>query len=203
MTRTLAALLVVAAPAALAAPTALSAQAQTSPGYAFLEAVKKADGGEVTRMLGEPGQVVNSRDRSTGETALHIVTRAKNEQWIGFLLYRGANPNIGDHEGTTPLMLAVMLDFPAGVDRLIAGGARVDEPNRRGETPLIRAVQLRQPDMVRRLVAAGADPARTDSVAGLSARDYALREGRNGELVELLDAPAAPKPDKPVFGPSL
>ncbi len=187
---------------ALASPAAVMAQAQTSPGYRFLEAVKKADGGEVTRLLGEPGQVVNSRDRSTGETALHVVTRAKNADWIAFLLYRGANANLGDHDGTTPLMLAVMLDFPAGVDRLLTGGARVDEANNRGETPLIRAVQLHKPQMVRRLVAAGADPNRADSVAGLSARDYALQEGRNGELVALLDD--APKPaGKPVFGPSL
>lgn len=186
---------------ALALPAAVWAQAQTSPGYAFLEAVKKTDGAQVTKLLDEPGQIVNSRDRSSGETALHIVTRDKNDSWLGFLLFKGANPNLGDRNGDTPLMTAVMVDFPGGIERLLAKGARVDEANNRGETPLIRAVQLRRPALVRQLMAAGADPARADSVAGLSARDYALRDGRNNELVEIL-AEAKVNEAKPVFGPS-
>ncbi len=188
--------------ALLAVPAALVAQTQVSPGYAFLEAVKKTNGGEVTKLLDAPGQIVNTRDRSSGETALHIVTREKNENWLTFLLYKGGNPNIGDRNGDTPLMLAVMLDFPAGVDRLLAKGARVDEANNKGETPLIRAVQLRRPGLVRQLMTAGADPTRSDSVAGLSARDYALRDGRNSELVEIL-AQAKPAGAKPVFGPNM
>lgn len=185
----------------LAIPAALVAQAQTSPGYAFLEAVKKSDGTQVTKLLDEPGQIVNSRDRSSGETALHIVTRDKNDSWLGFLLFKGANPNIGDRNGDTPLMTAVMVDFPGGIVRLIEKGARVDEANNRGETPLIRAVQLRRPELVRQLMKAGASPTRTDSVAGLSARDYALRDGRNGEMVEILADAKVPEA-KPVFGPS-
>lgn len=184
------------------APSALFAQAQTSPGYAFLEAVKKSDGGEVMRLLEQPGAIVNSRERVSGETALHIVARDKNDQWLGFLLFKGANPNISDRGGDTPLMMAVMVDFPVGVERLLAGGARVDEANNRGETPLIRAVQLRRPQLVSALLEAGADPAKTDSVAGLSARDYALRDGRNTELVQLLDAAQAPVDQPKLFGPS-
>ncbi len=99
-------------------------------------------------------------------------------------------------------MMAVMVDFPVGVERLLAGGARVDEANNRGETPLIRAVQLRRPQLVSALLEAGADPAKTDSVAGLSARDYALRDGRNTELVQLLDAAQAPVDQPKLFGPS-
>lgn len=185
-----------------ATPAALLAQAQTSPGYTFLEAVKKGEGAEVTSLLEQPGQIVNSRDRSSGETALHIVVRDKNDQWLNFLLYKGANPNISDKAGDTPLMLAVMVDFPDGVTRLLSKGARVDEANSRGETPLIRAVQLRRVRLVRALIAAGADPERSDSVAGLSARDYALRDGRNTELVQLLDSTSADSTTGEVYGPS-
>lgn len=185
-----------------AAPAALLAQAQTSPGYTFLEAVKTGEGSEVTSLLEQPGQIVNSRDRSSGETALHIVVRDKNEQWLNFLLYKGANPNISDKGGDTPLMLAVMVDFPDGVTRLLGKGARVDEANSRGETPLIRAVQLRRVGLVRTLIAAGADPERTDSVAGLSARDYALRDGRTNEIVQLLEKVPADGANGEVYGPS-
>ena len=186
---------------ALAVPAAALAQAQASPGYTFLEAVKKEDGSKVTSLLEEPGQIVNSRDRSSGETALHIVTRDKNEQWLTFLLYKGGNPNISDRNGDTPLMLATMVDFPEGVATLLARGARVDEANSKGETPLMRAVQLKRVGIVRTLIAAGADPKRTDSVAGLSARDYALRDGRNTELVQLLDK-APERASGEVYGPS-
>lgn len=184
-----------------ALPAAALAQAQTSPGYSFLEAVKKSDGTEVTSLLNEPGQIVNSRDRISGETALHIVVRQKSDQWLTFLLYKGANPNIADRDGETPLMLAVMVDNPAGIDQLLAKGARVDQANNKGETPLIRAVQLRRTGAVRTLIAAGADADRTDSVAGLSARDYARRDGRNTELVQLLDGAKAAAPGE-VYGPT-
>ena len=187
---------------ALTQPAAALAQSQASPAYTFLEAVKKADGTKVTSLLEQPGQIVNSRDRSTGETALHMVVREKNDQWLTFLLYKGANPNISDRNGDTPLMLAVMVDAPEAVTQLIAKGARVDEANNRGETPLMRAVQLKRVGIVRTLVASGADPQRADAVAGLSARDYALRDGRNTELVQLLDKAPKGGADGDVYGPS-
>ena len=196
MIRSLAAIL------ALAVPAAALAQSQASPAYTFLEAVKKTDGSKVTELLEQPGQIVNSRDRSTGETALHMVVREKNDQWLTFLLYKGANPNISDHGGDTPLMLAVMVDAPDAVTQLIAKGARVDEANNRGETPLIRAVQLKRVGIARTLIAAGADPERSDAVAGLSARDYALRDGRNTELVQLLNKAPTDRPVGQVYGPS-
>src|SRR3712207_8202093 len=48
----------------------------------------------------------------------------------------------------------------------------------RGETQLILAVQKRDLSMVRLLLSRGANPRHTDSVAGLSAIDYAKREDR-------------------------
>ena len=51
-----------------------------------------------------------------------------------------------------------------------------------GETPLIVAVQQRQPPIVKLLLAAGADPDKTDSAAGYSARDYAKRDSRAREI---------------------
>jgi ankyrin repeat protein len=62
-----------------------------------------------------------------------------------------------------------------------------------GETPLIVAVQQRQASMVRVLLAAGANPDRPDSAAGLSARDYAARDGRSREIIQMIEA-KKPKP---------
>ncbi|MEP2236691.1 MAG: ankyrin repeat domain-containing protein [Alteripontixanthobacter sp.] len=154
----------------LAAP--VSAQL-FSDGYQFLKAVKDRDGEAVTAALNEPGStVVNSRDLSSGESALHIVTRRRDTVWIRFLSQKGANPNIEDKQGVTPLQIASNLGYVDGVEELLKAGARVDVADSSGETPLIAAVHRRDIAMVRLLLANGASADRNDN-SGRSARDYA------------------------------
>ena len=62
-----------------------------------------------------------------------------------------------------------------------------------GETPLIVAVQARQVAIVKLLLSIGADPDKTDSAQGYSARDYAKRDNRGGEMLRLIEA-TKPKP---------
>lgn len=190
--------------AALAMGVALPgpAQAQFSKSYKFLESVKKKEGQEVTDALAEPGTtIINTRDVSTGETALHIVTARRDTTWISFLLGKGADPNIRDAKGQTPLVVATNLGFVEGMELLIAGGARVDEPNSTGETPLISAVHRRDIAMMRVLLKAGANPDRADS-SGRSARDYAKLE-RNDNMLEEINTNAKKTDNKArTYGPS-
>ena len=179
------------------------AQAQFSDAYNFLKAVKDKDGEKVTDLIQKPGStVINSRDINSGENALHIVVARRDATWLSFLLAKGANPNLTDSDGNTPLMDAVQGRFEEGVQTLLANKAQVDKTNGSGETPLIRAVQLRDLGLVRLLVAQGANPDKRDSIAGMSARDYAARDNRTPGLIEALAAakPAA-KPAGPVQGP--
>lgn len=181
------------------------AAAQFSDSYSFLKAVEDRDGEEASKYLNEPGTViVNTRDNTTGRGALHIVVERRDPTWLAFLLQKGANPNIRDKEGLTPLMLATQLRFVDGARILLAKGADVNDTNKQGETALIRAVQFRDSEMVRLLLANGADPDRTDALAGLSARDYAQRDRRAaGILAEIEKADAAKKPQSKerFFGP--
>lgn len=182
----------------------LPAHAQFSESYKFLEAVRKKDGQKVTDALNEPGsQIVNTRDVSTGESGLHIVTARRDLTWMQFLVARGANVNARDARGTTPLVLACNLGFIEGVEFLITSGAKVDEPNNTGETPLITAVHRRDLAMVRALLKAGANPDRPDN-SGRSARDYATLEGKDspvaGELANA--AKGGNSPSKKAYGPS-
>lgn len=179
------------------------AQAQFSDSYNFLKAVKDKDGQKVTDLIQKPGStVINSRDVTSGENALHIVIARRDPSWLAFLLAKGANPNLTDNDGNTPLMNAVQGRFEEGVRTLLSYKAQVDKANGSGETPLIRAVQLRDIGLVRILVAQGANPDKRDSIAGMSARDYAQRDNRTPGLSDALDAakPAA-KPSGPVQGP--
>ena len=130
-----------------------------SPGYKFLEAVDDKDIAEVEELLGKPGStLINARDITNGRTALHIAAARRDIVWLVFLANKGANPNIADNRGVTPLMLASSLGFFEGVAALIKVGARVDEPNEAGETPLITAVHRRDTQMMRVLLQAGANP---------------------------------------------
>ena len=186
---------------ALLAPA--PAQAQFSDNYNFLKAVKDKDGQKVTDLIQKPGStVINSRDVSTGQNALHIVVARRDATWLTFLLAKGANPNLADTGGNTPLMNAVQGRFEDGVRTLLTYKAQVDKANDSGETPLIRAVQLRDVSLVRLLVAQGANPDKRDTIAGMSARDYAQRDNRTPGLVEALDAAkSSTKPSGPVQGP--
>jgi uncharacterized protein len=187
--------------AALVAPVA--AQAQFSESYNFLKAVKERDGAKVTEFLNKPGSgavIVNTRDGSTGETALHIVAAGRDSLWLGFMLQRGANPDMRDGKGNTALMIATQLGWTDGMRILLAKRASVDLTNSSGETPLIRAVQNRDLASVRVLLAAGANPNKVDNAAGLSARDYATRDPRSGAILKEL-VEAKPVSTKPVQGP--
>ncbi|MBA4752935.1 MAG: ankyrin repeat domain-containing protein [Sphingopyxis sp.] len=180
------------------------AQAQFRGGYAFLQAVDNRDGAKATDALKDDPSFVNTRNPDTGETALIIVTKRRDISWLRFLLAKDADPSIGDRQGVTPLMHAALINFADGADELLTDKAPVDQTNRRGETALILAVQSKNVAMVRLLVKRGANPDKADHVAGMSARDYAKRDDRTGQIVALLDA----KPDGPVrdlgpkFGPN-
>jgi ankyrin repeat protein len=182
---------------------AVPATAQNySDSYTFLKAVKERDGDKATSVLSQPGTiVVNSKDRGSGDGALHILARARDLVWLNFVLGKGARPDLQNNEGNSALAIAAQLGWTEGAQLLIARRATVDLANSRGETPLILAVQRRDLGMVRLLLAHGANPKRTDSVAGLSAIDYAKQDARAASVLKLLEAPVE-KP-KAAAGPKL
>jgi uncharacterized protein len=177
----------IAAPCAIAIPHS-AAYAQFSDSYNFLKAVRDKDGTEVNKLLADPAsRIVDTRDGSTGQTALHIVTQRQDATWVGFLLQKGANPNLGDKNGNTPLMIAAQLGFIEGADWLIDKKATIDATNRGGETALILAVHNKNVPMVRALLKAGASPDKRDYLAGMSARDYAQRDARGSNIAEIIE----------------
>ena len=192
--------LALAALAMLAAPAAAQ---QQSEGYKFLQAVRDSKNNDVLQMLGRPGATpINARDITTGEGALHIVIRRGDTTYLRYLLQKGADPNLRDGKGTTPMLLAAQLSQADMIPILAAAKANPNLANAGGETPLIRAVQQRNLPTVRALLAANADPDQTDNLAGMSARDYATQDSRNPALARLLaDAPKRAR--AAVSGPKL
>jgi ankyrin repeat protein len=167
---------------------ATPAAAQVSaPGYDFIEAVKKSDGDKATEVLSShPAGIVNTKD-GEGNTGLIIAISRGDESWTGFLLNKGADPNLAGKNGDTPLIAATRVGFENAIEWLIGLGAKVNAPNRMGETPLIIAVQQRETPIIKLLLNAGADPDRADHAAGYSARDYAARDSRAREILKLIE----------------
>ena len=188
---------------ALAVPA--PALAQFTSSYKFLQAVRDKDSQTVLDALGESGvNIVNTRDSSSGHTALHIVTARRDKEWMEFLLAKGADVNARDGHGETPLVIASNLSFVEGVDLLLRHGARVDEPSSTGETPLISAVHRRDLAMMRVLLAGGANPDRADN-SGRSARDYAMLGGKNNTVITLIESASQNQGDHGAgtYGPKL
>lgn len=180
------------AAAVLSAPASAQYISDAEP---FIEAVSKRDGDKATQLLESHPTIVNSRN-GAGKTALNIAIARRDENWTHFLLGKGADWNLPDRSGDTPLMVAARAGFTEVVELLLSLGAKVDSANRMGETPLIVAVQQRQLPIVKLLLEKGANPDRTDSAAGYSARDYAKRDERSRDILAAIEASGRKKSDK-------
>ncbi|WP_428631488.1 ankyrin repeat domain-containing protein [Sphingopyxis sp.] len=180
------------------------AWAQFRGGFAFLQAVDGRDGTKATDALKGDASLINTKHPDTGETALIIVTKRRDATWLRWLLGKDADPTIGDKQGMTPLMHAALLNMTDGAEALLDDKAPVDQTNRRGETALILAVQTKNVAMVRLLVRRGANPDKADHATGMSARGYAKRDDRTGQIVAILEAKTdGPARDLgPSFGPN-
>ncbi|MBB3693852.1 ankyrin repeat domain-containing protein [Sphingomonas sp. BK580] len=180
-----------------------AAAQQQSQSYKFLEAIRKGDGNAVIATLDQPGQtIINTRDVTTGEGALHIVVKRGDSAYLRYLLAKGADPNLRDRDGETPMMLAVQAGQPEMVQILATAKANANLADGSGETPLIRAVQRRDLTLVRAVLAAGGNPDQTDNVAGMSARDYAKRDTRSTAIAKVLDETPT-KTQRAVAGPRM
>jgi ankyrin repeat protein len=178
------------------------AAAQFSDSYNFLKAVKDRDANQAIELADKPGTtVVNTRDPDSGEAGIHIVTRRGDLGWLGLLYQKGANLNLKDRDGNTPLILATISRWSDGVATLIRLKAQVNAQNRLGETAILKAVQARDLALVKALIDAGANPDIADN-SGISARSVAISDMRAASIAKLLkDVPV--KASGKVQGPSL
>jgi len=168
----------------LASP--LVAQSTGFEGYKFVDAVRSRDGDTAMQLLQSSGpRIVDSKD-AKGDTALIAAISNTDERFTAFLLTKGADPNLPGKGGDTPLIAAARANYTDAIEWLIGQGAKVDLANRMGETPLIIAVQQREPRIVKLLLENGANPDKTDSAAGYSARDYATRDTRAREILQMI-----------------
>ncbi len=162
-------------------------------GARFVDSVRDGKQNDALDLLAANPNIVNARN-AKGDTAL-LAAVERRSNWTAHLLRSGADPNLGNRSGETPLIAAARIGYDDAVHWLLISGAKVDAANRMGETALIIAVQQRQSQIIRQLLEAGADPDKADSAAGLSARDYAQRDTRSRDIIKMIED-KKPKPAK-------
>jgi ankyrin repeat protein len=182
----------------LAAPVGAQFSSDSSD---FLGAVTKRDGDKTQELLDKKASTLILSRNQQGESVLHIVVKRRDMTWLQFMLGKGAPIDARDRDGNTALADAAQLGWAEGAGQLLEVGAAVDLANNRGETPLILATQAHDLATVHTLIQYGADPKIADHVAGMSAYDYAKRDGRSDAILKAMDA-AHPVQKKAVAGPS-
>lgn len=132
----------------------------------------------------------NIARQSDGNAPLHIITGLDGEQalpagesllFINALIQSGANVNLANKEGKTPLMLTCV---PTEIDALVKAGAQVNLQDRNGQTALMAAAQQNRTEAVMKLLQCGASLNVQDK-QGKTALMLAAEAG-NTETVELL-----------------
>ncbi len=99
-------------------------------------------------------QVVNAQDRS-GMTLLHYVASRSDKVPLAQVLFKyGANPNIQDVRGRTPLFIAVFYGANAMVEFLLQQGVDTTIRDANGQTPLDTAIEANRPEIVKTLKSA-------------------------------------------------
>jgi ankyrin repeat protein len=97
---------------------------------------------EIVLYLIEKGADVNRID-DMGFAPIHnAVLKKVNSEILTLLLEHGANPDIKDPNGETPLFYAVRNHDPEKVKILLDHGARLNVTNNKGETPYIIGMQV-------------------------------------------------------------
>jgi peroxiredoxin len=115
------------------------------------------------------------------------------DQHVSAPLPDGADPNLRDDAGHTPLIHAAMDGRGELIEALLAAGAEIDGADDSGWTALMHAAKRGHTEAVSALLAGGADPERQRE-DGRTARDDARESGRPA-VVALLDAIWSPPGD--------
>jgi hypothetical protein len=123
--------------------------------------VSLASGGKLDeiRALLDAGAPVNSMFTSDQGTALYYATTRRYTDVMRELLQRGADPNLPDLHGRTPLWIATNDGNEAGTMLLLEYGASTEFGNLHGVTPFVNAIYLatrgdQDQESVRRVIAA-------------------------------------------------
>ena len=203
---------------ALASSAALAQQSSPDTSASALHwAAYNDDLGAVQRLLDE-GADPNLANRF-GVTPLHEAATVRNAKMLAAMLEAGGNANAEFGEGETVLMTAARTGDIESVRLLLEHGADVNAAERwHGQTALMWAAIENHPDVVQALIDAGAtvdarstqhvwvpisysegNVPKTRDLGGVTALQFAARQGSIESVEKLLDAGADASLTEPMY----
>lgn len=159
-----------------------------SKGWTVLSIATKNDQPHMIRRLVDGGARLDEpRDRTL---PLLVAVNLERPETVRLLLEVGADPNLSDASGWTPLSVATYKADPLLIRRLVDGGAHLDKPLDQ-RAPLLLAIENARPEIVGLLLEFGADPDLNVPQIGTPLL-YAIRSIQVDCVSELLDGGADP-----------
>ncbi|WP_422490504.1 ankyrin repeat domain-containing protein [Endozoicomonas sp. ALE010] len=161
---------------------------------AYIPLLLAAENGSyvISKALLDHGADLQAHD--CGWTVLHFAARRFSEQKVMLvkcLLDHGADINARNHDGQTPLCIAVLRKELMNVNILLGEGADPNIPDKDGKTALDYAVFNRCANMVDDLLAHGANPDIRNQ-SGQTALEAALATGASVHITDALREPFKP-----------
>jgi ankyrin repeat protein len=141
------------------------------------------------RSLLSDGNSPNQVDEDNQRAGLHEAAMNGNIQIVAILIKAGAQIDIRDKLGNTPLIYASERDHAEVLKLLLDVGAQVDWQNHDGMTALMIAAKNGEVEMVRVLLEHGANPTKSD-FTGRDAIGWAQDSHRPAVIVLLKNAAA-------------
>ena len=127
-----------------------------------------------------------------GASRLHRAAGTQTRHQIHELLERGADPNVRNFRGETPLHRAAIRNPDLDVSRtLIGAGADVNAQDEKGATPLHSAAHNPSTGRADLLIEAGADVGARDN-SGATPLHHAAESGHEAMIVRLVEAGSDP-----------
>lgn len=168
--------------------------------YSYVEqiilALRRRDYAQADSLLAQaratPDFDINARNIN-GMTIVHMFASPDRIDELRWLRDAGADFNIKDTLGQTPMMLAVLASSPKLVSAMLECGADATIPNERGVTPLLQAVLNHKENGITSLLLDAGIPPDPVSETGTTPLLAAASRGRAQLVERLLEAGADPE----------
>lgn len=129
-----------------------------TPDFAQMRSYVESENVDQIRSFVEQYHDVNQRDVDAQASALFYAAKEGHVSAARVLLSLGADANLPDSEGDTPLAAAIKGNSADVAQQLILAGADVNHADQAGVTPLMWAVWLGRPRLLTLLSQSKADP---------------------------------------------
>jgi hypothetical protein len=123
----------------------------------LFKALETGSAKTVKKVIEKSGYNLNTVVKDGYTPLTFAISNTNSLELVEMLIDAGADLNMKDGTGNTPLTIAIYSNSDKYIDLLLSRGANINEPNSKGASPLIAAVHAKSPETVVKLLNHGAD----------------------------------------------